>query len=82
MGFALASFSATMIGLPSTNSSSLVASCCAIDIATLVFLLAVSDVLSKGDDQSERKAAVLRIVCIPLIVVFFAFFALVVKQFA
>lgn len=74
------SFSATMISLEPTTSSVVIV-CCAIAIAVLVFLLAVADVMSKGDSQSERKAAGLRIVCVPLIAVFFAFFVYVITQF-
>jgi hypothetical protein len=80
MALALASFSGTMISLSPTTSSSAINICCATAIAVLVFLLAVSDVMSKGESRDERKATALRILCVPLIAVFFAFFVYVLAQ--
>jgi hypothetical protein len=71
-----------MIGLPATGSFSVISACCAIAIAVLVFLLAVTDVMSKAESSTKRRTAALRAICVPLVAVFFAFFVVVVRQFA
>ena len=76
----LASCSATMISVQSPTSLSVIMACCAIAIGVLVFLLSLTDVISKGDAWDARRATTLGIICVPFIAVFCAFFAYVVMQ--
>jgi hypothetical protein len=70
-----------MINVQSTTSLGVILICCAVATGALVFLLALTDIKSKGDAWDAHRAAALRIICVPLIVTFCAFFAYVVMQF-
>jgi TRAP-type C4-dicarboxylate transport system permease small subunit len=72
--------SATLIGYASGTPSDNIIACCAITIGLLIFLLAWTDVMSKGDHSSARKVAALRAVYTPLIVSFCVFLVFVVTQ--
>jgi small-conductance mechanosensitive channel len=67
--------------MQSPISLSVIMACCAIAIGALVFLLALTEVMSKGDAWDAHRATTLRIICVPFIAVFCAFFAYVVTKF-
>jgi hypothetical protein len=69
-----------MISVTATTSFSTITACCTIATAVLLFLLATTDVMSKGDPQNQRNTTALRIVCVPLVAVFIAFLVNVIAQ--